>query len=75
MNWLPFVFVASAVAELDESTDARMWQDFALCTALLIKGLARRHLPLGELRARTLNQMGDPAKPKASRIWFSRKRS
>ncbi len=30
MNWLPFVFVASAMAELGESTDARMWQDFAL---------------------------------------------
>src|SRR6185312_559381 len=27
------------------------------------------------LRALTLNQMGEPSKPKDSRIWFSRKRS
>lgn len=29
----------------------------------------------GALRARTLNQIGEPSKPNAARIWFSRKRS
>ena len=31
--------------------------------------------PAGALRALTLNQIGEPSKPNAARIWFSRKRS
>jgi hypothetical protein len=50
-----------------------MWQDLILSAAFLVKELREMlsylvcHLALA-LRARTLNQMGDPAKPKASRI-------